>query len=162
MHQPAYLGEIKLAHNDALSENLQAAIILQHQRATKQVKQFAKKFKGKNDIVTAHNVWNFMRQNFKYKRDLPERQQIFLPSAALHFKNSGFDCKSYATFAAAIFSALQIPNGFRFTAYQSRSIPSHIYNYIRLSNGNTLPIDGCYRFFGTEKKPTFVKNYTLK
>lgn len=162
MREPAYLGQINLQHTNAMSEDLQRAIISQHKKAVAQVKTFAQKFKGKNDIATAYNVWHFMRKNFRYKRNEAEKQLIFLPSAALHFKHSGFDCKTFATFAASIFTALGISNGFRFTSYKSRTIPSHIYNYIRLSNGTTLPMDGCYKFFGTEKKPTFVKNIRLK
>ena len=160
MAKPQYLGEIKLKHTNAFSEDLQREIINQHPLSVQQVKQWAQKFKRKNDIATAYNVWRYMRKNFKYNRDEPNRQQIFLPSAALHHKK--FDCKSYATFAAAIFSALGIPNGYRFTAYHSKTTPSHIYNFIRLSNGSTLPIDGCYRIFGKEKIPTFVKNINLK
>ena len=162
MKRPQYLGEVKLQNSNAMSEDLQQAIIRQHPKAVKQVKGWALKFKGKNDRDTAFRVWRFMRKNFTYKRDKPEKQRIFLPSAALHFRKSGFDCKSFATFAAAIFSSLGIPNGYFFTSYRNRAIPSHIYNYIRLSNGSTLPVDGCYRFFGIQKTPTFVKNITLK
>lgn len=150
-----YLGEIKQVKVNAISRELQTAIVDALPKAVKQVKPFAEKFRGRNDIETARNVWKFLRTQITYTKDKPNTQRIFLPSSLLHFKKA--DCKSYATFAAAIFSALQIPNGYHFTSYQSRTTPSHIYNFIRLANGHHLPVDGCFRLFGVEKKPTYIR-----
>lgn len=150
-----YLGEVKEVSSNAISRDLQAEIIRALPRAIKQVKPFAEKFRGANDIETAKKIWRFLRTQIIYKRDKPGAQRIFLPSAFLHFKKA--DCKSYATFAAAILCALQIPNGYHFTSYQSTTTPSHIYNFVRLANGRHLPVDGCYSKFGIEKKPLFLR-----
>lgn len=155
-----YLGEITLKTKNAYSNELQRDIVQAHPRAVKQVLKFAEKFRGRNDKETAFNVWKFMRKNFKYSKDNPKQQRIFLPSAALHFKK--MDCKSFATFAGAIFTALKIKNGYKLTAYKSATTPSHIYNFIRLSDNNILlPVDGCFSLFGKEKKPTFAKIINL-
>jgi hypothetical protein len=154
-----YLGEIKQVKANAISSELQSAIIKALPRAVQQVKPFAEKFRGANDTETARNVWKFLRTQITYERDKPEAQRIFLPSSFLHFKKG--DCKSFATFAAAIFSALQIPNGYHFTSYKSRTTPSHIYNFIRLSNGKHLPVDGCFSKFGIEKKPSYISIHKL-
>lgn len=150
-----YLGDIKQVRANALSRELQTDIVNALPRAVKQVKPFAEKFRGANDIKTARNVWKFLRTQITYEKDKPNAQRIFLPSAFLHFKKG--DCKSFATFAAAIFSALEIKNGYHFTSYRSSTTPSHIYNFIRLRNGKHLPVDGCFSKFGIEKKPSYIR-----
>lgn len=154
-----YLGEITQTKQNALSLDLQNEIIKANKRATRQVKNICKKFQSKTRKATAKKVWNYLRKNITYTKDRSAAQRIFLPTAFIHFKKG--DCKSYATFAAAIFTALKIPNGFTFAAYKSRTTPSHIYNYIIQENGKRLPIDGCYSVFGKEKNTTFTKNTTL-
>jgi len=155
-----YLGEITLKTKNAYSNELQRDIVQAHPRAVEQVKKFAEKFRGRNDKETAFNVWRFMRTNFEYSKDKPNQQRIFLPSAAMHFRK--MDCKSFATFAGAIFTALKIPNAYKLTSYKSTTTPSHIYNIVRLDNGRyLLPVDGCFSLFGKEKKPTFAKLINL-
>lgn len=154
-----------LIFTGALSEDLQNAIFKAHQDAKSQVKHFSHKFIGKNDYFTAFNVWKFLRKNIRYVKDRPEAQQIFLPSAFLHYKTG--DCKSYATFAAAILKSLYDQNlfsgkiGFRLTSYNNPKVPTHIFNIIRFDDGSTIFLDGCFNQFNVEKKPIFAKNVMI-
>ena len=159
-----FLGEVNKVHSAAYSLDLQRAIISQNKKAAKQVQRFAIKHFGRyrhNKKLLAFKVWQFMKQNFVYKKDSPNAQKIFLPSAAWHYRRKGFDCKSFATFAGAIFTSLGIPNGFYFTNYNGQKYPSHIYNWLRLDNGNILPVDGCAKRFAPEKRPTLRKTVIL-
>ena len=160
-----YLGKITLKTTNAQTNELQREIFNAAPKARHQVYKYAHKFLGENDTQTAWKVWKFMRENINYKKDHPGHQKIYLPSAFLHLRQG--DCKSFATFAAAILGALYEKNlfqglpGYRLTSYQSRTIPSHIFNVVRFPDGRQLLLDGCFYKFNTEKNPTFAKNVFL-
>jgi hypothetical protein len=158
-----YLGIQQQLASNAFSDDLVKAIIGQVGNAKKQVaggyaNRFAvKNINGKIDpLKTAYKIWRFLRSKITYRKDHPNKQQIFLPSAFTTLKRG--DCKSYATFAAAILNALEIPNGFYFTSYKSRVKPSHVYNWF-IFNGKKIPLDGCFSAFGKMKSPLYIRSY---
>lgn len=153
-----YLGQIKREVSNAYSKDLQKAIIKAIPKGTKQVFLFSRKFKSINPLFTARKVWEYLRTKIRYEKDHPKNQRIFLPSAFITFKKG--DCKSYAVFASSIFTSLGIKNGLVFSSYKSRTIPSHVYNYIEY-NGKSIPVDGCYSVFGKQKKPLYIRKVKI-
>jgi len=119
--------------------------------AIKQAKnaKFDQILKGKTEIETCQNIWNFLRRNLRYKEDSIHFQDIKLPRK-LVLDGSG-DCKSYSLFTAAILKSLNIPFKFVYTSYNENKTPSHV--YIQTDSG--IIIDGVYSQFNKEKKWTY-------
>lgn len=161
-----YLGISNKLASDAKSEDLVRAILSQVKPAQRQVQgSFANSFivRRKDGTVcpirTAHKIWRYLRTNIRYKKDAPQAQRIFLPSAFTTLRTG--DCKSYSTFLAAVLSAIGISNGFYFTSYKSTTKPSHVYNWIRTRNGKKIPVDGCFTKFGKMKRPLYIRSISV-
>jgi hypothetical protein len=121
--------------------------------AVEQMKDFAKRFKGRTEIDTCKNVFIYLK-SFKYEADGGE-QVILLPSAMLKIRRG--DCKSYALFTAAILENLKIPYKFTYASYTSNPIPGHVY----VTTNNGVIIDAVYGVFNQEKKPNFKYNENM-
>lgn len=84
---------------------------------------------------TVNNIYSFLYWHFQYKLD-GEMQKLYSPSAAWHFRKTGFDCKTYSILASTILQNLQIPHSFRMIQ-QAGIMPgewSHV--YVIVPNGN--------------------------
>ena len=105
------------------------------QRATDQVKQIAPTFKGRNDLETSRNIFNFLKENISYSAD-QNSQDIKLPG---RFVGEGVgDCKSYSLFTVAVLNALNIPAALKYVSYDPHnSTPQHVYV---VANPDTNPI----------------------
>jgi hypothetical protein len=121
--------------------------------AVAQMKDFAKRFKGRTEIETCKNVFIYLK-SFKYEADGGE-QVILLPSAMLKIRRG--DCKSYALFTAAILENLKVPYKFTYASYTSNPIPGHVY----VTTNNGVIIDAVYGVFNQEKKPNFKYNENM-
>lgn len=161
-----YYGITNKVAENAYSKELVDAILAQVPAAKKQMSNgaalnFARYTPGGKLCrrKTAEAVWLWLRNNITYKKDEPNAQRLFLPSAFTTLKKG--DCKSYALFTAAVLSVLKIPNGFYFTSYKSYDKPSHVYNYIETATGKTIPVDGCFSSFGKMKKPLYIRKIKL-
>lgn len=162
-----YLGITNKIASEAKSADLVKAILQNVKPAVLQVqKGYANRFavrSKKNGIIlpgqTALKVWQYLRTNIRYKKDSPDAQRLFLPSAFTTLRTG--DCKSYAIFTAAVLTALGIRNGFYFTSYKSKTKPSHVYNWIRTRNGKKIPVDGCFTKFGKMKIPSYIRSIAI-
>jgi transglutaminase-like putative cysteine protease len=107
-------------------------------QATEQMAEFSKSFKGNTEQQTCKNIFDYLKNNFRYVADGDE-QIIKLPSALL--KKKVGDCKSYALFTAAILGNLGIPYTIVYTSYNTNPIPQHVYiavSYTHLRAHETL------------------------
>lgn len=116
--------------------------------ATKQMSSFAQQFRGATQEQTCRNIFNYIKNNFRYVAD-QEEQIIKLPSALLRKKVG--DCKSYSLFTASILSNLGIPYHFVYASYNDNPIPHHV--YVETENG--CKIDVVYGIFNKEKKAKY-------
>jgi len=116
-------------------------------------------FKGKNEIETARNIWQFLRKNCTYVKD-GNTQKIKLPARFLHDKNNRTgkpfgDCKTYSLFIVAIMRASGYKCGFRYASYNFwNPTPSHVYTFTP-----NLVIDGVFRKFNAEVNYYYKKDY---
>ena len=119
----------------------------------------AKKLKGSSPEQTALNVYDFMRQNYIYRKESSANQTSkTLPRIILDSKNgSTGDCKHYSTTAATIFKALGMPVYFRVIDQVGRW--NHIYVVLKYAN-RTIIVDGTYPYFNREK--SYIKNAYIK
>jgi hypothetical protein len=144
------LGKTIINANNAVNNDIIDAILLNYQKAVKDSKEHAKAIKTGNFETDARNIWETLKTNLIYQRDLDEVQTIKLPRVAYREKYT--DCKTFALCGAGLAGAMGYEVTFRFAGYKTANgNPSHVYFYI--SNGSKkIIIDGCAPRFNWEKK----------
>lgn len=160
MSFPASLPAPKYSNTINFSDGYNGDIIRQminnFPEARKEVKEFAKQFKGATLKQTCYNVWRYAVDHINYKAD-GSRQKIRMP-ARLIADGEG-DCKSYSLLCAAILS-YYAPVSFRFASYRRTKIPSHV--YVIVGNGsNKIICDAVYHTFNSQKSFTHKKDIPL-
>lgn len=152
INAPAYKG-IK-RYQDGDNAALRKVILSMTPKAAEQMCNYAEKFRGKDDLETCRNIWNFLKNNIKYVAD-GEYQIVRLPSALLKTKEG--DCKSYSVFTSAVLQCLGIPHHYMMTSYnKANPTPSHI--YVMTDSG--IIIDAVWHSFNSEKPYAYV--YKIK
>lgn len=121
-----------------------------------QMAKVAPLLKGRNLQETANKIYKFLYDHFQYKLD-GGLQNLYSPSAAWHFRKTGFDCKTYSVLASTIMRNLGIPHAFR-QVQQAGIMPgewSHV--YVIVPNGNHhYVIDATTH---TNKEVSFTNKY---
>lgn len=138
---------INTLYQDGDNAQLRGVIFDATPTAIAQTKQIAQQFKGKTELETCRNIFNFLKQRIRYKED-GFHQKVKLPSALIRERVA--DCKSYSVFTYAILTNLGIPCKYVLTSYNSDPTPSHIY----VCTDSGIIIDAVYGKFNSEKKPT--------
>jgi hypothetical protein len=138
----------KTLYQDGDNKQLRDAIFKATPLAVQQTKNLAKQFKGKTDLETCRNIFNYLLTSVTYKED-GNHQQIKVPSALLREKQA--DCKSYALFTAGILQNLGIGWKYCLTSYNNDPTPQHIY----VVTDSGIIIDAVWKIFNNEKKPTY-------
>lgn len=138
----------KTLYQDGDNKQLRDAIFKATPLAVSQTKNIAKQFKGKTDLETCRNIFNYLLTSVTYKED-GNHQQIKVPSALLREKQA--DCKSYALFTAGILQNLGIGWKYCLTSYNNDPTPQHIY----VVTDSGIIIDAVWKIFNNEKKPTY-------
>lgn len=116
---------------------------------------FYKQFKGRNLKETAANVWNYLKNNVRYKEDGTEEQKIKMPPRLL--ADGEGDCKSYSLFACAVLSHYA-PVNFRYTSYRNDPTPTHVYCIV----DNKYIVDAVWHSFNEEKPYTYKYDKKMK
>jgi hypothetical protein len=117
-------------------------------KASEQMREYAKKFKGASELETCKKIFNFLKNDITYLADGNE-QVIKMPSALLKKKIG--DCKSFSLFTASVLDNLKIPYTITYTSYNENPIPAHV--YIVTKSG--IIIDAVYGIFNQEKKAKY-------
>ena len=138
----------KTLYTDGDNKQLRDAIFKATPLAVTQTKSIANKFKGKTDLDTCKNIFNYLLTSVSYKED-GMHQKIKVPSALMREKQA--DCKSYALFTAGILQNLGIGWKYCLTSYSNDPTPQHIY----VVTDSGIIIDAVWKIFNEEKKPTY-------
>lgn len=138
----------KTLYLDGDNKQLRDAIFKATPLAVEQTKNIAIKFKGKTDLETCKNIFNYLLTSVTYKED-GNHQQIKVPSALMRERQA--DCKSYALFTAGILQNLGIGWKYCLTSYSSDPTPQHIY----VVTDSGIIIDAVWKIFNEEKKPNY-------
>jgi hypothetical protein len=145
--------------NNGLNKDIISAIHAALPAARKEVKYFARKFKGATNKDTAENIWRYLR-TLKYIKDPAGYQFIKLPRK---LNESSGDCKSYSLITAAILQELNLPVKFRYSSYDANDpTPSHVYTVTEDENGKDIIIDGVYTKFNKEVPYQHKKDYKMQ
>lgn len=146
--KPQYQGIDSVYKSKADNKDIRDLLERLIPKATEQMKDFAKQFKGASEQETCKKIFDYIKNNFVYVADGDE-QIIKLPSALLRKKVG--DCKSYSLFTASILANLGIPYQLVYASYNNNPIPHHV--YVQTNNG--CIIDVVYGKFNQEKKAKY-------
>jgi hypothetical protein len=118
-------NETKVIFENGKVDDIVKVILLADLKSGECTKKFAKFLKGKTIKETCKNIFNFLKNNIKYIKDIEGVQDIKSPCKTFY---DGFaDCKSLSIFAASILKNLKIPYKYRLASYSELKIPTHIY-----------------------------------
>lgn len=106
-------------------------------------------------------IWNVLKTELSYKRDLDELQTIALPRMA--FSRVKNDCKSFSLCASGLIGAMGYIAIIRFAGYKKNNpYPSHVYAIaMDPHTKKKIIIDGCAPYFNWEKPPVIKKDYPM-
>lgn len=120
------------------------------------VKDIAPLLRGRNQIETCKNVWDFVKLNVKYIKDDLNNDKVKTANVTL-FDGYG-DCKSMTLLTGAILRELGIPYKIRFASYDGTNRVSHVY-LIALADGKDTIIDAVYWYFNQEITFSYFEDY---
>jgi hypothetical protein len=120
-------------------------------------KTFYKQFRGSNLHDTGYNVWKWIKEH-DYLED-GDHQKV--KSVARFDADNVGDCKTYANAGTGIMSHFT-DAGYRFVSYRKNSTPTHVYTIFKDENGNIVPLDACWKEFGSEKPYTHKKDIWMR
>ena len=158
--------EIVVANQDTV--DIIDALIKNHYKYSNEYDKIFRYFDGGSVEETAYNVWQFLKDDFKYTIE-PEKMQILRSPAAILASNViGIDCKGYATFANGIMDSYRRNNKknfevyYRFASYDPfDSTPQHVFAVIN-ENGVEYWIDPVLDQFDEKKQPYYYKDKKIK
>jgi hypothetical protein len=157
MTTPEPSGRFDVVKESGITADIMQAIFDTFQNSYRQTEVFAREFRLKCNCThkILKNIWQFAKENIKYKLDPIGNQFIKTPSVTIR---DGFgDCKAYSILIASLLKNLSIPFVFRLVTYDpSNTDVTHIYVVAKLP-GEEIPIDACLSQFGVEKKPYYLK-----
>ena len=150
-----------IKHNASLDDTLQNMQRIAY-RDTWQVAELAKSLQGDTVKETCENIWNFLRQNTRYKLDRQGVEELRTPARSLVDGKKGLtdpaygiDCDDYTILTSALLLNLGIPHEYRVAAYEAPGQFQHIYVAAFDAFGNTYIIDPVPEIphFNYEAKP---------
>lgn len=144
-------------------------IALQVKRAIidskEQAEAIAYHFKGKNPTMSCFNVYQFCRNNIKYRKESPNLQTAKTLTRILTDKKNGYmygDCKHYTIFCSSILRALGIKTYLRLISQNFYDAePTHIY-CVAVINNKEVIVDGCMKNFDNEAQYKYKYNLKIK
>jgi hypothetical protein len=99
--------------------------------------KISKVLKGKDVYDTCSNIWHFVKNHIKYKKDKHLVEQIRRPRRSWADRTIGVDCDCYSVFIASCLLNNNIDCILRITAYGGKPYFQHVYPIV--------PINGKYR-----------------
>ena len=163
-----FLGkrEVVVANQDTV--DIIDAMIRNHYKYSNEYDKIFRYFDGGSVEETAFNVWNFLKDEFRYNIEPEEMQILRSPSALLASNIIGIDCKGYATFANGIMDAYRRNTGkkfdvyYRFASYDPfDNTPQHVFAVVK-ENGTEYWIDPVLDQFDEKKQPHYYKDKKIK
>jgi hypothetical protein len=149
---PAYRAKQKVLVQDQSTKNIIDEIIKAHYLYAEDYKKIAKNFEGLNDLQTAKNVFNFLKNNVKYVVDSEENQKIKSPAAII--STGACDCKCYSLFIGGILGAMKIPFVYRFASYNKNKSLGHVF-IVMYYYAKEIYIDPVLATFNNKKEYTY-------
>ena len=138
----------KFITNGQSAQEIAALIVKGIRKSYPQGKKICSEFIGSNQKETCYNVWEFLRNNVKYKAEPASDQTVKTIARIYHDRKTGNDCKHFTTFVSTILLCLNIPVKLRLVSFDPfNRTPTHIYA-VAIINGKEVPVDAVINKFG--------------
>lgn len=158
----------KVLIDDQNTNDIIQGILNNHDNYQNEYDKISEMFIGDNEVETARNIFDFLKQNVPYYIEPIEKQTLRSPSAILSMK-MGADCKSYASFIIGIMSSLNrkgiflVPLAYRFASYRyDTKEPQHVFAVLYPGTKNEIWVDPVLAKFDQRKEPVFIKDKKIK
>lgn len=137
------------------TSNIIKVIMLCHQNHKTEIDKFGKTLKGRTTEQTMRNIYRFVHDKIRYKKDAYLTEVIKSPQVLWETKIG--DCKSFSLFVAAILESLGYDYTLRLAAYEGKRI-QHIYVVAHTEDGDYI-LDATLSDFNDEKPPSYIQDY---
>ena len=158
----------KVLINDQNTSDIIQGILDNHDNYQDEYDKISEMFIGDNEVETAKNVFNFLKNYVPYYIEPIEKQTLRSPSAIVCMKQ-GADCKSYASFINGVMSSLnrkgifRVPMAYRFASYRyDTKEPQHVFAVLYPGTKNEVWVDPVLAKFDQRKEPVFIKDKKIK
>ena len=158
----------KVLIDDQNTSDIVQGILDNHENYQNEYDKISEMFIGDNEVETARNVFDFLKQNVPYYIEPIEKQTLRSPSAIVCMKQ-GADCKSYASFINGIMNSLnkkgifRVPLAYRFASYRyDTKEPQHVFAVLYPGTKNEVWVDPVLAKFDQRKEPVFIKDKKIK
>lgn len=158
----------KVLIEDQNTGDIIQGILDNHDNYESQYDKISEMFVDDNEVETAKNVFEFLKNNVPYYVEPIEKQTLRSPSAIISIKE-GADCKSYASFINGIMSSLnrkgifKVPLAYRFASYRyDTREPQHVFAVLYPGTKNEVWVDPVLNKFDQRKEPVFIKDKKIK
>ena len=150
------------------TKDIISGILHIHDKYRSEYDKIYKFFDGGSIDQTAYNVWEYLKDNFKYRIEPEDMQILRSPSAIIGSDSFGIDCKCYSLFSAGIMDAYRRNTGvnfdlaYRFASYDPfDTTPQHVFAVIK-DNGNEYWIDPVLDEYDQKKQPYYFKDKNIQ
>ena len=158
----------KVLIDDQNTSDIIQGILDNHDNYQDEYDKISEMFLGDNEVETAKNVYNFLKNYVPYYIEPIEKQTLRSPSAIVCMKQ-GADCKSYASFINGVMSSLnrkgifRVPMAYRFASYRyDTKEPQHVFAVLYPGTKNEVWVDPVLAKFDQRKEPVFIKDKKIK
>jgi hypothetical protein len=158
----------KVLIDDQNTSDIIQGILDNHDNYQDEYDKISEMFIGDNEVETARNVFNFLKNNVPYYIEPIEKQTLRSPSAIVSMKQ-GADCKSYASFINGVMNSLNrksifaVPLAYRFASYRyDTKEPQHVFAVLYPGTKNEVWVDPVLAKFDQRKEPVFIKDKKIK
>lgn len=120
-----------LIHDQSVGDIMQG-ILSTHDRYKSEYDKICMHFNAATPYQIGYKIWQFLKDNVRYKVEPDSRQMLKSPSAIIAPGTSS-DCKNYSLFTGGVLAALgrkgmQIPFCYRFSSYRiTERTPQHVF-----------------------------------
>jgi len=163
-----YTNFKKVLIEDQNTGDIIQGILDNHDNYQSEYDKISEMFIDDNEVETAKNVFEFLKDNVPYYVEPIEKQTLRSPSAIISIKQ-GADCKSYASFINGIMSSLnrkgifKVPLAYRFASYRyDTREPQHVFAVLYPGTKNEVWVDPVLNKFDQRKEPVFIKDKKIK
>jgi len=130
------------------TKDIVGALLIAERESQQNAAELMQLFCKTNPVDTARGIHSYIRENVKYYKEPPTRQNVKTAARVLHDKVT--DCKGYATLAVSALRACGIPAKFRLASYSSNPDKlTHVYA-VAIIDGRKYIIDGTLPRFNEE------------
>lgn len=125
-----------------------------------QAKEVALMLKGETLYDTCSNIWHFLYEHVKYKKDEDGIEQVRTFSRLWHDRFSGVDCDCFTTSVLCLLAHHNIKGVMRITKYKQNHF-QHIYVIVPTGKGDYITIDCVVDKFDYEEPYSEKKDFSM-